>query len=400
MRAKKKRYARGSGIAVEHRDGRVSPWLTKWKVAKGKFSHEAFASQELALAKAEALNRAFLSHGQNGLEFTSKELNDWRAFRSLIGENTSLDEVSLVWKQHRKFSDAKLGPMIEQFLADYQKKRPESTEGLAHLKPVMFWIEGFFGSDKSVASIDFDDARRLFDHFPSEVRATYTKQTWHKKARQFFNYLVRLEVIPKNKLLAVDMPVLTEKEEAAKEILTPSQIKALFYATAANVGLKNRKEIIGRLALECFSGMRHSTAGRIEGSSVDTELKLVSVKAQWDKKGRRYELNQNGPEQNLWAWLEYSEPSSWNMKAGSYTDAKRDAFTRIGFVRPKNPPHNVLRHSFATYHVSLKGDAGKTATILNHHGSIALLKRHYLQESMSGPIAQAYFDILPPDAIT
>ena len=85
------------------------------------------------------------------------------------------------------------------------------------------------------------------------------------------------------------------------------------------------------------------------------------------------------------------------MDYGQYVHAKRKAFERIGYITPKNPPKNVLRHSFATYHVSLYGSTDKACNLLNHHGSPAILKAHYLQEGLSGPVAKAYFDILPPE---
>jgi len=397
MGAKKKKYAKGSGIAVEHRKGRVSAWLTKWRLPSGKRCGEFHATEELAKAHADSLNRAFTNHGSSSLEFTPKELSEWRAFRSLIGEGTSLDEVSSVWRQHAKFQDVQLGAMIKQFLVDYERTRPESTQGLAHLKPVMLWLETFFGSDKSVSALTLNDARNLFSNLPTGINATYSKIAYHKKVRQFFKYLENKEIIPKNRFALIEIPALTKADKEPKPILTIEETKSLFNSTASLAELKNRKEIIGRLALEAFTGMRHSTAGRIEGSSIDLDRKLISIKGGIDKKGSRYSINENAAEPNIWTWLKFSEPETWSMDYGQYVHAKRKAFERIGYITPKNPPKNVLRHSFATYHVSLYGSTDKTCNLLNHHGSPAILKAHYLQEGLSGPVAKAYFDILPPE---
>jgi integrase len=40
-------------------------------------------------------------------------------------------------------------------------------------------------------------------------------------------------------------------------------------------------------------------------------------------------------------------------------------------------PPDVLRHTFATYHVAAFNDPGKTSLLLGHEGNPSLLHRHY-----------------------
>jgi hypothetical protein len=73
MKPKKKNYPRGSGIAVEYREGRISPFLVKWKLPDGKRAAKTFMTEGEALAYANERSRAFLNNGYAGLSFTPKE---------------------------------------------------------------------------------------------------------------------------------------------------------------------------------------------------------------------------------------------------------------------------------------------------------------------------------------
>jgi site-specific recombinase XerD len=396
MKPKKKNYPRGSGIAVEYREGRISPFLVKWKLPDGKRAAKTFMTEGEALAYANERSRAFLNNGYAGLSFTPKEIQDWRAFRTIVGEEANLSDISRLWLEHNKYGNAELGTMIAQYLVHYEKSKPDAVEGLRHLRPVLVWVENFFGSKTQCASISYQDAQRLFDNFPARVAKTHTKQNYHKKVKGFFEYLAEREIIPKNKFSIVRMPTFAKAELAAGEILTVEQTKNLLWKTAEATEVDDYQEIVGRLAVEAFTGMRSVTAGRLDNQAIDLKRKILDVNENWDKKGRFYRLNEASTEKNLWSWLTFSCPHKWKAR-GEYEwkDLKRQAFTRMGFVE-NNPPHNCLRHTFATMHVSLHGDVGKTATSINHYGSLSTLKSNYLEKAVETTVAQTYFAIEPP----
>ena len=56
-------------------------------------------------------------------------------------------------------------------------------------------------------------------------------------------------------------------------------------------------------------------------------------------------------------------------------------------------PGNVLRHSFATYHVAMHKDAASTAVLLTHRNP-SMLYQHYKGRA-SAADAQRYFAIAP-----
>jgi len=57
-------------------------------------------------------------------------------------------------------------------------------------------------------------------------------------------------------------------------------------------------------------------------------------------------------------------------------------------------PRNTFRHSFCAYHITLYGDAGKTATLLTHRGNVSILYEHY-KGNTSRADGEQWFGIEP-----
>ena len=75
-----------------------------------------------------------------------------------------------------------------------------------------------------------------------------------------------------------------------------------------------------------------------------------------------------------------------------FRNHKSRAFIRANVVHL----HNVLRHSAASYHIALHGDAGKTAAMLTHSGNTAMLFSHYRGTGGGKENALKWFSIKPP----
>ena len=56
-------------------------------------------------------------------------------------------------------------------------------------------------------------------------------------------------------------------------------------------------------------------------------------------------------------------------------------------------PHNAMRHSFCTHHVSAYGSFEKTALLLRD--DVGTMRRHYLAHLHPKEESAAYFEILP-----
>jgi integrase len=101
---------------------------------------------------------------------------------------------------------------------------------------------------------------------------------------------------------------------------------------------------------------------------------------------------------NLWAWLadgpKEGPVCAINIRS-LVVHAQRAADFRAGNGKVlERWPHDAMRHSFATYHVALFADPGRTALLLGHEGAPTMLYRHYrgLATQAQG---EAYFAIRP-----
>ncbi len=388
---KKPKYPRGSGISISYLSDRVSPWYVQWRNPQRIRKNRAHATKERAEAHAADLADKFRKLGTAGLGITDQEVRDWRALRALVGDGVSIKEIYEVWDKYGKpRNNLSVKDAIAKFVVAKKAENPDAIAGMQHLVPILDALQFSLGAEKQVAQVLTEDLEKFFSNLPPDVKATYSRQSYHKKTKMFFKWLLNREYINTTPMKGLLMPKLTARDKESKPILSSAECKKLLHA---NLKIPKGKELVGRLALECFTGMRSSTAGRIDKDAINLNLKVITVDASIDKKGRRYEILETVAEKNVWEWLSFSNPPDWSMSPSEYAKLKSEAFIRAGVKHP----HNVIRHTFTTQHVTLYGDAGKTALLLNHHGSIAELKGHYLQSSLGKAETSAYFAILPPN---
>lgn len=149
---------------------------------------------------------------------------------------------------------------------------------------------------------------------------------------------------------------------------------------------QRRRELLGRLALEAFAGLRFDTAKQIVAGEISPDgLRIPAAKL----KTRQNQFLEGLPA-NLHAWLEWSQPIRWQMTARQYLFEKSLAFGRADVPHPRN----CLRKSFASYHVAAFKDAPRTSLIMCHK-SPKLLWDTY-RGIASEADGRAYFEIRPP----
>jgi integrase len=192
-------------------------------------------------------------------------------------------------------------------------------------------------------------------------------------------------------------------------ILTVEETEALFRANE-----KIDLEICGLLALGAFAGIRASAISKIDYDEIDFNQRGIHTPAEKTKKRRRQWIE--GLPDNLWAWLERTPKAAFDLTHRQFMHRRSEALKRAGLLieaddiayenrkreergeprvkwKPKCPPKNCFRHSFATYHVALHRDAGKTALIMSHRNQ-QILFQHYLGIATKER-AERYFQIRP-----
>jgi hypothetical protein len=173
-------------------------------------------------------------------------------------------------------------------------------------------------------------------------------------------------------MAGLKLPKLLAAERKREPILKPSETKQLF---EHNLDSPHAREVLGRLALESFQGMRFSTAARISVGAFDFDLKVIKVGADITKKG-----------------FDQTIDNAEILTPRNYLKLKSDCFIRAKVSHAKN----VLRKSFSTHHLAKYGNSGLTAASLHHRGSTAVLESNYRSSSLGKQAALEYFKISPP----
>ncbi|EIP99368.1 hypothetical protein OpiT1DRAFT_03882 [Opitutaceae bacterium TAV1] len=385
------------GMWYEMREGREQPFIARWRVA-GKKDSRAFASaKERGDFAREWLDRR-KKYGTEATSVSPRDIEVWREFGRLTGGANPLD-VAQFWLRMRGIVDGKL--TVEDAISKFmvaEKARELAASAMSHQALHFRRFAASFGSQplyKITHEVISEWLGGMTDPKSGKPMGPLTRRHHRKSVHKLFAYACSARWLDHNPCDAVPVPASNDDEV---NILTVDQVRELF---AAN----GRALCLGRLALEAFAGIRYSSAARIHFADVDQKEQGVIFPAKKHKTGRRHYVDGFPP--NLWAWLKVAPEEGWEMSARMYLDAKRRAFERAG-LKPEIPAgrkptpeeraqldamHNVLRHSFATYHLAAFKDAAKTAVLLTHRNPTMLYQ--FYKGRASEAAGKDYFRIMP-----
>jgi site-specific recombinase XerD len=349
----------------------------QWRIDR-KRKTKTFPTREAQLNFAKSLAGDLKRDGLAALRLNPEEARQWRHFRAELGE-ANLDDVLRVWRRHgANTSRVSLTDAVKSFL------KAKEGEGVAaatigHFKPILRTFEAYLGGTLASAIHREQLENYLAD---LETESSETRRTHYKRIRTLFNWLKETRQISENPCDGWRAP---KGEVRTISVMSVEDGRKLF---SENATAPHARELLGRLALEAFCGMRHETAARLPASAINAVDKLITIPAVIDK-NRQVQFIEHAPE-NVWAWLAWSKPETWSMDSIPYRNAKTAAFVRAKIEHP----HNVLRHSAASYHIAMNGDAGKTAAMLTH-SNLRMLWSNY--RGMGGGVenGKAWFSILP-----
>lgn len=224
---------------------------------------------------------------------------------------------------------------------------------------------------------------------PEDIEAWLSRQsTWNAatrlsaltNVRTLFNWAMKRGWIERNPVAAVDRPKLEDRPPC---ILTVSDARRLLVTARERV-----PAVLGYLAIGLFAGLRPVEIDRLRWDEVQPDRGFVEVKAHKSKTRRRRLAH---VEPVLAAWLalcdrggDFVRPVNFDRLWG---DLKRWSGVSWG--------HDIVRHSFASYHLAAFRDPGRTALELGH-ASQAMLFAHY-RELVTPEDAAAWWRMMPTE---
>ena len=270
-----------------------------------------------------------------------------------------------------------IGELAKAYLADRISLKMRKTYVL-DLARRLRRFEEHFGSDTFASDITADGIREWL----RSLNLSAVSQ--HNFARNVSGAFTFGKITP-NPFKDVRRIRKTEAElRRQPAVFTAKQVSALLTHADA--------KLVPLLAIGAFAGLRpESEIARLDWRDIDMKARTLFVHAD-NKTGNERTVAMSD---NLFAWLlphrkakgKVMPANARKMRVKAMQDAKVKAW-----------PVDVLRHTFATFHVLAHGSVDKTAEQCGH--SVEMLKKHYLNREVKHESAKAFWSILPTASAT
>lgn len=374
---------------------------TRWKIAglyvNGKRKREFFTTEEAAKTRLGSLviqrknlgTRA--THIAGGLaEDAVRAAHDLEPFgvnlleavreyvrcrELLAGTGASLLEVAKAHanREALRRRSLTLAGLKARFFADSETKK-RSKFYLDDLGKRWRRFEEHFGPETMATDIAPESVREWLQSLPV---SDLTKGNFHRNIAPVFAYALNAGLVPENPFRKVRKPSVAGADGV--EVFTPGQMRALLKAAHA--------DWLPVLALAGFAGLRPEELRRLTWDDVDMDSGFVEVKASKSKTGQR-RLVTISP--TLRAWLKPYASREGRIVPANERKLRLAAMTA---AKVERWPVDVLRHSFASYHLAAHGSIDGTALELGHQ-STKMLFKHY-REAVKPDAAKAWWALLP-----
>jgi integrase len=204
-----------------------------------------------------------------------------------------------------------------------------------------------------------------------------TRNNFRRVLHAYFNYAVMRGYAVEN---AVAKTARAKVVRGAPEIFTPAQMHAVLE--------KAPSDFVPNLAIGGFAGLRSAEIERLDWSEIDLAGKLIHVRAEKAKSAQRRLVTISD---NLAAWL---APHILRSGPVANTQLVRNGRRKTCKATEIKWPPNVLRHSYASYHLAHFKNASATAVELGHKSPV-MLYQHY-REVVRPDAAALWWKIMPP----
>lgn len=259
---------------------------------------------------------------------------------------------------------------VESFLKS-KVERKLRTRSIESLRAVCDAFARHCGN-RSVATISRDDV----ETFLRPDWSAQTKNGYLTRLSTFAEWCVKNDMLSSNPVAKVDRFRVEARDVA---VLTPDDARRLLAACR-----ETDAELLPYFALGLFCGIRPHELTKLTWSNVDKSGKHVSVGASSAKTRERRIVT---VPDNCVAWLELGGTLGGVVNLRKRVEA---IWESSGVTRSVD----VMRHSFASYHLALNCDAPRTAHELGHKGDTRMLFTHY-RNVVKPEHAKQYFEIRP-----
>ena len=265
---------------------------------------------------------------------------------------------------------------VSEVLAEYLEAKTKANRRPDSLKSIKTRIGRFaekFGQ-VPVHEISTHDIERWMDGFEHGKVSRLNDRVY---LVGFFNYAMKQEYVSQNPAERIERPILGEK---IPEILTVAEAERLMLTARGSY-----PDMVPYFSICLFAGLRPNEAQNLDWRNVSLDARLITVRPEVAKRRRQRHVDISG---NLLNWLAPFQQREGQLYFGRahFEAARRDA--GIPWA------NDILRHTFATYHLAKHQDAARTALQMGHVRSDVLFS-HYKGELVTKEDTERFWSIRP-----
>ena len=382
---------------------------------QGLNHYEQFPSLEAARLKAEQLHQERIRHGLSAFELTTEARVAAKEALRLLSGRVGLVEAVRFWCDHHPDGSAVSTPdLVARYLADMEaRKLRHLTINTARIRLTRFTSDY---SDRPACTITAEDCRQWLAVRGGEAR---NRNNLRATIRAAFSFAVKRGIMTRNPMDGVE-PVALERNRP--EHWPAEQVEALLRAAQAFA-----PGMVPVLAVMAFAGLRPYEAQRLDWSRVNLRAGCITILGKTSKT-RTDRLIEPIPA-NLAAWLApYQQTrgplappegtlTRWRVRLAAVavlgikevrrrlalqdgktgTEIRDEGLAWSDIIREAKEagplwPVDILRHTFATFHLAAHGDIGRLAELMGN--SPAIIRVHY-RGLATQKEAEAYWSIAP-----
>lgn len=252
----------------------------------------------------------------------------------------------------------------------YLQNMTEANRRWSSIHTMDWFLKKFFYSETPIRALTFETVKTMFDKRPQK-----SKTGFKRCCSAFFNFCLKRKLCDTNFALDLTPPKL---EQTRPPILTVAQARKLLTETNG--------EVLTAIVICMFCGLRPTEYKRLTKQSIDLEKGIVTIDSHMAKTHsfRLVKIPENAVQ--------------WLRKFGIHlpkVKTARPALTARAVLGYKEWPHDVLRHTAASY--MLARDKSADAVALQLGNSPDILHKHY-KNLVTDAEAEEFWN-LTPDAL-
>jgi integrase len=340
----------------------------RWKIGK-KITRRSFGQYADALNEGKKVIRALDESREEATALPPSKVMYFAELEKKLKGTPLHVAVEYYLQSHGGAS----GVTVEDAWAEYWADCVRRDLGKRQQETIQLHIKTF---------VDHFCMRRLGDIKAGEIEQYLVTRNW--SARSIFNNLRTIQSffkfcqkrhLPPNKITEAHLIEPPKIKLKTPQVFTPLELCRIF----AEADLRD----LPYLAIAAFGGGRRAEIGRLKFSDIDLAQKIIALPSEITKTNRRRTLD-IPPVLHEWLTLGWSEGDV--VPIGDPLTAMRERLPK-GFWRP-----NGLRHSFASYHLTLHRNAALTAELAGH--SPQMLQSVY-KALVTPTAAEEWFAVTP-----